>query len=159
MSEKIVKSDFTLIDDDEIIIDKTENEENIDVLPPMKLNLEDDKTNIARRMYITTNKSIATIANELGLSKFALQKKAQKEKWTLLKQNPDMIAWSDEAIEEIYNSVNFYDDAKSILHDMLFQGEFQNPSDLKKIVEAFKMSDEKTTQYRSIIKIQENREE
>lgn len=70
-----------------------------------------------------------------------------------------MIAWSDEAIEEIYNSVNFYDDAKSILHDMLFQGEFQNPSDLKKIVEAFKMSDEKTTQYRSIIKIQENREE
>lgn len=159
MSEKIVKSDFTLIDDEEIVISNENDEPKVTVLPPSTINLSDDKTNIARRMYITTDKSIATIANELGLSKFALQKKAQKEKWTLLKQNPDTIAWSDEAIEEIYNSVNFYDDAKAILHDMLFQGEFQNPSDLKKIVEAFKMSDEKTTQYRSIIKIQENREE
>lgn len=154
MPEVTINQDFVLsdFDIDKDIDDETEEDSKVEVI----LNQRDEKIKVARRIYITTNKSIATIADELNLSKYSLQKIAQKEKWTLLKQNPDVTAWSNEAIEELYTSINFYDEAKARLFEMLYMEQWQNPTDLKKIVETFKMSDEKTTQIRSVVKMQES---
>lgn len=152
MSEDKLKQDFDLSDID--LDEQNQITPYSETLPTKR----DEKINLARRLYITTNQSLVEIALDLGLSKYTLQKISQKEKWTLLKQNPDFNTWSDEALSEVYTSMDFYDEVKIRLTEMLYAEQWQNPSDFKKIVESFRLADEKTTQLRSIVRIQDSDE-
>lgn len=104
--------------------------------------------NRARSLYITTDMSIPAIAEQLGISKHTLAKYCQSEKWSLLKQNPEFKDWSLEMVDEIYNRIDFYNDAQKILHDLMLREEYQTPKDIKMIVEAYRVADERTVSLR-----------
>lgn len=104
--------------------------------------------NRARSLYITTDMSIPAIAEQLGISKHTLAKYCQSEKWSLLKQNPEFKDWSLEMVDEIYNRIDFYNDSQKILHDLLLREEYQTPKDIKMIVEAYRVADERTVSLR-----------
>lgn len=112
-------------------------------------NLTDvDTLNRARSLYITTDMSLPLIAEQLGISKYTLQKYCQREKWSLLKQNPEFNDWSVEMVDEIYTRIEFYNDAQKLLHDLLLREENQTPKDVKAIIEAYKITDERTISLR-----------
>lgn len=104
--------------------------------------------NRARSLYITTDMSIPAIAEQLGISKHTLAKYCQSEKWSLLKQNPEFKDWSLEMVDEIYNRIDFYNDAQKVLHDLMLREEYQTPKDIKMIVEAYRVADERTVSLR-----------
>lgn len=120
--------------------------------------LDPSLVNKARSIYITTEKSMDQIALELGINKFTLYRYSRKEKWALLKQNPEFNSWSRELVDEVYTSINFFSDAKNVLHNLLMQEQFQNPKDIKMMVEAFKVADERTTNLR-LLKENVNKDE
>ena len=64
--------------------------------------------------------------------------------------NPDEVDRNRALADEIYATINFMDDAKKILHQLLNQKEYQTPKDVKILVEAFRMADDRTTQLRLI---------
>lgn len=109
-----------------------------------------DTLNRARSMYITTDMSIPMIAEQLGISKYTLSKYCQSEKWSLLKQNPEFKDWSLEVVNEIYDRITFYNDAQKLLHDLMLREEYQTPKDIKMIIEAYKVADERTMALRLI---------
>lgn len=102
----------------------------------------------ARSIYIATDKSMDSIALELGINRHTLYKYSREEKWALLKQNPEFQSWSRELVDELYTSINFFTDSKNILHSLLLREENQNPKDVKLLIEAFKIADERTTNLR-----------
>lgn len=102
----------------------------------------------ARALYISTEKSIDQISLEVNVNKHTLHRYSRIEKWSLLKQNPEFNSWSRELVDEVYSSINFFTDSKNIMHSLLLREEYQNPKDIKVLVEAFKMADERTTNLR-----------
>lgn len=104
----------------------------------------------ARSLYITTEMSIPAVAKQVGINESTLYEYSRKEKWNLLKVNPDEVDRNRALADEIYATINFMDDAKKILHQLLNQKEYQTPKDVKILVEAFRMADDRTTQLRLI---------
>ncbi len=156
MEEKRIEDVVEIIDD---------NEENLDnkttYVSPLKgkqrNRIDPEKIDRARSMYITTDLSINSIAEQLGLNKYSLQKFCQDEKWSLLKQNPQFEDWSLEVVNEIYDKLDFYNDTQKLLHKMLLDESYQTPKDVKMLVEAFKTADERTTALR-LLKENANRQ-
>ncbi len=115
-----------------------------------RLKIDQDVVARARALYITTDMSVAAIASQLKMNKHTLQRYCQNEKWSLLKQNPQFEDWSLEIVNEIYDKIDFYNDTQKLLHRLLLDENYQTPKDIKMIVEAYKVADERTTALRLI---------
>lgn len=156
MEEKKIEDIVEIIDDDN---EEVENK-TIYVSPlkgKQRNRIDPEKIDRARSMYITTDLSINSIADQLGLNKYSLQKFCQDEKWSLLKQNPQFEDWSLEVVNEIYDKLDFYNDTQKLLHKMLLDEMYQTPKDVKMLVEAYKTADERTTALR-LLKENANRQ-
>ena len=116
----------------------------------LRLKIDKDEVARARALYITTDMSVAAIASQLKMNKHTLQRYCQNEKWSLLKQNPQFEDWSLEIVNEIYDKIDFYNDTQKLLHRLLLDENYQTPKDIKMIVEAYKVADERTTALRLI---------
>lgn len=156
MEEKRIEDIVEIIDDD-----NEEVENKTTYVSPLKgkqrNRIDPEKIDRARSMYITTDLSINSIADQLGLNKYSLQKFCQDEKWSLLKQNPQFEDWSLEVVNEIYDKLDFYNDTQKLLHRMLLDEMYQTPKDVKMLVEAYKTADERTTALR-LLKENANRQ-
>lgn len=104
----------------------------------------------ARALYIAQNMSLTQISKSLGISEHTIADYCKKEKWTLYRSNPDLVEWSAEMFDDIYNNIGFYDRAKEVLSGMLEVEAFQSPKDVKAIIESFKIAEERTTSLRLI---------
>lgn len=143
MEEKKIEQEVCLFDEEQetLPIKKTTKQ---------KRQIDTDLIARARSMYITTDLSINSIAEQLGINKFTLQKYCQNEKWSLLKQKPEFSDWSLEIVNEIYEKIDFYADAQKLLHNLMLDVSYQTPKDIKLIVDAFKVADERMTALRLI---------
>ncbi|MGL5594101.1 MAG: hypothetical protein ACRDDH_09220 [Cetobacterium sp.] len=112
--------------------------------------MDPDIVSRARALYISQNMSLPKIATALGVSEHTLADYCKKEKWTLYRSNPDLVEWSAEMFDDIYNNIGFYDRAKEVLAGMLEVDAFQSPKDVKAIIESFKIAEERTTSLRLI---------
>jgi predicted DNA-binding protein YlxM (UPF0122 family) len=119
--------------------------------------VDTEKLKIARSLYISTDMSLKEIADKVGIKEQTLSKYSSKEAWSMLKVNPEFEVFSRELVDSIYVSLDFFDDAKDILHSTLKKKEFQTPKDIKMIVEAFKVADERTNALR-LLKENANRD-
>ena len=119
--------------------------------------VDTEKLKIARSLYISTDMSLKEIADKVGMKEQTLSKYSSKEAWSMLKVNPEFEVFSRELVDSIYVSLDFFDDAKDILHTTLKKKEFQTPKDIKMIVEAFKVADERTSALR-LLKENANRD-
>lgn len=112
--------------------------------------LPNDIVSRARAMYIANDMSLTEVASSLGCSVRTLQRYCADQKWTIFKNNPNLLTYTEELFDEIYQNLNFYDMARAICSDMISLEMYQNPKDIKTIIEAFKMADERSTQLRII---------
>ncbi len=152
MKEEKIEKEVTLCDPEILDAKKPSSK-----LGKQRKSVSTDLIARARSLYITTDMSIVAIAEQLGLNKFTLQKYCQVEKWSLLKQKPEFSDWSLEVVNEIYDKISFYNDAQSILHNIMLDEQYQTPKDLKSIVEAYRTSDERMTALR-LLKENANKE-
>ena len=156
MEEKKIEDIVEIIDDNDEEL-KTKTTYVSPLKGKQRNRIDPEKIDRARSMYITTDLSINSIADQLGLNKYSLQKFCQDEKWSLLKQNPQFEDWSLEVVNEIYDKLDFYNDTQKLLHKMLLDEMYQTPKDVKMLVEAFKTADERTTALR-LLKENANRQ-
>lgn len=133
-----------------------EMELGVDIVPthsaPKKKSntMDPDIISRARALYIAQNMSLPKIASSLGVSEHTLADYCKKERWTLYRSNPDLVEWSAEMFDDIYDNISFYDRAKEVLASMLEVDAFQSPKDVKAIIESFKIAEERTTSLRLI---------
>lgn len=151
--EKITTAVGLNIDKPKVVIQQKEQVEDSNEYVSPNLGkqvrrLDPNLVDKARSIYIATEKSMDQIALELNINKHTLYRYSRTEKWALLKQNPEFSNWSRELVDELYTSINFFTDAKNIMHNLLLREEYQNPKDIKGLVEAFKVADERTTNLR-----------
>lgn len=158
MEEKKIDTKVSLCLNDNV----EEIQEAVVVTTPRKKGVGRDKVDteklkIARSLYISTDMSLKEIADKVGIKEQTLSKYSSKEAWSMLKVNPEFEVFSRELVDSIYVSLDFFDDAKDILHSTLKKKEFQTPKDIKMIVEAFKVADERTNALR-LLKENANRD-
>ena len=156
MNEKqIVKEVSIVLDDvDASLLPIADNDNVVEIVEEKKgkptKKGEGDKIALARALYISTDMSIPAVARQIGVSEETLYKHSAKGKWSLLKVNPEFQEWSLQLVNEIYESIDFYEKAKDSIGQMLGMAEYFNPKDVKVIVEAYRLAEDRTTSLRLI---------
>lgn len=109
-----------------------------------------DKLKQARAEYISTTKSLTTVADELDINEEILKKYCSQGKWNIIKRNPEIKEFMLDVVDEIYGAIDVYEYGKHIALMCMKQSEFQNPKDLTALIGVFKTCHDEINKMRVI---------
>lgn len=99
----------------------------------------------ARAMYISDEtKTLKSISKLLNIPLNVLERTCLDQKWSLFRVNPDMLTFSQDLLNSVYEDINFYQLAKETAMKMVQDEQFKSPKDLKTIIEGYSIASLRT---------------
>lgn len=140
-----VQNDTDENEDEELIVRTTVERAGSFHFPELS-----DKIKEARAEYISSTKSLKSVAEEFDINENILKKHCSQGKWNIIKRNPEIKEYMLNMVDEIYSAIDVYEFGKHIALTCMKQSEFQNPKDLNTLIGVFKICHDEISKMRVI---------